>query len=64
MSEKQLFSVKIPERPTGKSIGVCFDSLKSQMIAAGVFEKPVSRLKVNVEEKQIEIEVKGGMSGG
>ncbi|MFA8439325.1 hypothetical protein [Pueribacillus sp. YX66] len=64
MSEKQLFWVKIPERPTGKAIAACFDSLVNQMVASGVFENPVSRLKVNVEEKQIEIEVKGGMSGG
>jgi len=52
------FSVEIPEKPTGKSIGVCFDSLKSQMIAAGVFSNEVSRLRINKETKRIEIEVK------
>lgn len=52
------FSVEIPERPTGKSIAVCFDSLISQMIAAGVFSNEVSRLRINKETKRIEIEVK------
>lgn len=58
MSETKTFSVEIPERPTGKSIAVCFDSLISQMIAAGVFSNRVSRLRVNTETKRIEIEVK------
>lgn len=58
MSETKTFSVEIPERPTGKSIAVCFDSLKSQMIAAGVFSNRVTRLRVNTETKCIEIEVK------
>lgn len=58
MSETKTFSVEIPERPTGKSIEVCFDSLKSQMIAAGVFSNEVSRLRINKETKRIEIEVK------
>ena len=52
------FSVEIPERPTGKSIAVCFDSLISQMIAAGVFSNEVSRLRINKETKRIEIEIK------
>lgn len=60
MNEIQLFSVKLPERPTGKAIAVCFDSLKSQIIQAGMYENRVTRIGINVQEKQIEIEVRKG----
>ena len=58
MSETKTFSVEIPEKPTGKAIATCFDSLISQMVAAGVMEKRVSRLQVKKDTKRIEIEVK------
>ena len=52
------FSVEIPEKPTGKAIAVCFDSLISQMVAAQVLSNEVSRLRVNKDTRRIEIEVK------
>lgn len=52
------FSVEIPERPTGKTIAVCFESLISQMVANESMSKEVSRLRINKETKRIEIEVK------
>lgn len=52
------FSVEIPEKPTGKSIVTCFDSLISQMVAAQALSKEVSRLRINKETKRIEIEIK------
>lgn len=58
MSETKTFSVEIPEKPTGKSIAVCFDSLISQMVANESMSKEVSRLRINKETKRIEIEVK------
>ena len=58
MNDKKLFTVKIPERPTGKAIAACFDSLIVKMVAAGVYENPVIRLRINAKEKQIEIEVR------
>ena len=58
MSNTKTFSVEIPERPTGKAIAVCFDSLISQMVAAQVLSNEVSRLRVNKDTRRIEIEVK------
>lgn len=58
MNDKQLFCVKIPERPTGKTIAVCFESLISQMVANESMSKEVSRLRINKETKRIETEVK------
>lgn len=58
MSETKTFSVEIPEKPTGKSIAVCFNSLISQMVAAQVLSNEVSRLRVNKDTRRIEIEVK------
>ena len=52
------FSVEIPEKPTGKAIAVCFDSLISQMVANESMSKEVSRLRVNKNTRRIEIEVK------
>lgn len=52
------FSVEIPERPTGKALAVCFESLISQMINAKSLNSNVTRFRINKETKRIEIEVK------
>jgi hypothetical protein len=57
LPEDKIFSVKIPERPTGKAITCSFDSLKSQMIKAGVFNDPVTRLRIDTKEKSIVVGV-------
>ncbi|WCK55405.1 hypothetical protein PP175_05490 [Aneurinibacillus sp. Ricciae_BoGa-3] len=56
------FSVLIPEKPSGSSIMACFGSLGSQMVKAGMLQKPVKRLRVNPETKSIEIEVEDKMN--
>ena len=58
MSETKTFSVEIPEKPTGKSLAVCFESLISQMINAKSLNSNVTRFRINKETKRIEIEVK------
>ena len=58
MSETKTFSVEIPEKPTGKALAVCFESLISQMINAKTLNSNVTRFRINKETKRIEIEVK------
>lgn len=55
-----IFSVKIPEKPTGRAIKCSFDSLISQIKSAEMADLPVTRLKINAKDKAIEIEVEGG----
>jgi hypothetical protein len=63
MPEDQIFSVKIPERPTGKAIACSFDSLKSQLVQAGVFNDPVTRLRIDTKEKLIIVGVEAKEEG-
>lgn len=52
-----MFAVKIPERPNGKALKCCFDSLVAQMVNNKSLDQQVTRLRINTIEKQIEIEV-------
>jgi hypothetical protein len=48
--------VKIPDKPTGKVMVTCLDSLKAQLHNAGL-DKPVIGVRLNRETKALEIEV-------